>query len=259
MKKNVILGGILTALLSLGLSGNMEASQLAHYADMLAAHQCTIRYQNVTPGKRIHARDRVNLEWSYHMEAPAEYANQKYDGVLVLHGENRFVQVDYGDYADYFLTKDGKDYHYMRDGSKKKGKILGPGGGKDVRAKAHNTAKDLLNGESFGTEQVSRLFTAMLPANKKPMGFPDYHFVDEGNLPSGLHYEDYRSSDASGLEAIRYYFKDGNLVKIASASYTRRANGDLDGQKCILNVQEFSGEPDETVLTLPKNLKAKEE
>lgn len=97
----------------------------------------------------------------------------------------------------------------------------------------------------------------MLPAKDKPEGMPSYAFVDDGTLDSGLSFEDYRASSAQGLEAIRYYFKDGQLTKIASVSYTRNDKGELVGWKCVLKIDEFSGQPDETLLSLPQGIKAK--
>lgn len=254
MQKSKWLAGALSAALLVGLSTGADAAQLDRYSAMLAAHQCTIRYENVTPGERMHTRDSVQLDWTYRLQEPPEYVNQKYSGTIVLAGERRFLDIDYGSYAKSVLTKDGKNYLFSRTVKKDKVKYTGTDG-KSVRPTDYDLEGALVEGEDFGPENVSRLFSAMLPADKKPLGLPDYHYVGEGSLAGGLHYEDYRTSNASGLEAVRYYFSSGNLVKIAAASYARRPDGNLDSRKCVLKINEFTDVPDETVLTLPSSLK----
>ena len=56
---------------------------------------------------------------------------------------------------------------------------------------------------------------------------------------------------------IRHYFKDRQLTKISSVSYTRNDKGDRVGWKVVLNIYKFSVQPDETLLSLPQGIKAK--
>ena len=261
MRKSKIVRAALVGLAALGIAlPSAAAHQLDRYSNMLSERNCTIRYENITPGELVHARGLVSMEYGYQSKQPQRFVNQPYHGTVVLKGTESYIDVDYGDYGSSHLRK-GKDvYRFARTVSKKK-KItyLDSNGAKarELAAKPYREEKDLLYGEDFGTKSVSHLLTAMLPAKDKPEGMPSYAFVDDGTLDSGLSFEDYRASSARGLEAIRYYFKDGQLTKIASVSYTRNDKGELVGWKCVLKIDEFSGQPDETLLSLPQGIKAK--
>lgn len=242
--------------------GTASAAKISAYSNMLAGRSCTIRYENITPAVRIHNWDSVHLGFAP-MEIPPLYASQGYKGILVLRGDESYVEINYEDagYAKCALRKKDEVYQFSRQTKgKNRDKIeyQSKEGKNKVSAEDFDIESALVYGESFGPADVSRLLAVMLPASKKPAGMPDYQYVGSGSLPGGLSYEDYRTAgDDSGLEAVRYYFQGNALVKIAAASYYRKPDGNFDGRKCVLKIEEFSNLPDGKALVLPENLEDK--
>lgn len=263
MRKNKWIGmfvaGAVVACMSFGTA---SAAKISSYGNLLAGRNCTIRYENITPAVRIHNRDSVNLGFAP-MEIPPLYVSQSYKGILVLRGDESYVEINYENagYAKCALRKKDEVYQFARQTKGKnhdKVEYQSKEGKNKVVAEDFDIVSTLVYGESFGPVDVSRLLTVMLPANKKPAGMPDYRYVGSGNLENGLSYEDYRTEGSeSGLEAVRYYFQGNTLVKIAAASYFRKPDGGLDGRKCVLKIEEFSNLPDGKMLVLPEGLEDK--
>ena len=102
------------------------------------------------------------------------------------------------------------------------------------------------------------MLNACLPNSRKGAGITTYTKVGEGWLDNGLNYIDYRSDGAGSFEAIRYYFKDWTLVKIASGMYFLNSNGEIiDGKRNIIHITEFKPVAEENYLKLPEGLKVK--
>ena len=233
-----------------------SAARTDAYRDMLAKHSCTVKYENITPAERIHNRDKVSLTESLgRMKTPELYANQPYQGVLVLNGDDKYVEVRYPDTVQCELTKGEDVYRYQGDIKKASVKYHSNAGKNQVSADPVDQESQLLYGENFGPADVSQLFSVMLTPEQKPAGMPYYYYVNGGSLENGLTYEDYRADYDNGLGAVRYYFQGNQLVKIAAAKYQRRADGSLDGQKCILKINEFSATPEASYLNLPDGMK----
>lgn len=191
------------------------------------------------------------------MVTAPQYVNLGYQGVLVLHGTDKYEEMNYEDYGKCRLTKGDKEYVFYRkkEKGKDKGKYSSSEGDNKVSAQPIDEEARLIYGESFCDGDVTRLFQLLLPAEQKPAGAPRYEFMGQGNLPDGQSYEDYRSTDDDMLEAVRFYFKDGGLLRIASMSYWQQKDGTWRGRKCIVKIESFSSLPDEKLLTLPKELK----
>lgn len=257
-RNNWIVAAVLGAF-TLCLPFNLaSAGKLDAYRNMLAQRNCTISYENITPAEREHNRDSSNLSSSFgRMYTPPIYTHKIYKGMVVMQGEDRYVETNYGDYSKCQLKKGSDVYNFRRDVKKGKEIWKSADGSSTVAASEFQPEKELLYGESFGTSDVSRLLGVMLPQDRIPAGQPVYNYVGAGNLPGGQSYEDYRASSAAGLEAVRYYFDGSKLVRIAAASYSRNGNGQLVGRKCILKIMDFSATPDSSKLSLPAGLKAK--
>lgn len=242
--------------------GTASAAKISAYGNLLAGRSCTVRYENITPAVRIHNWDTVHLGFAP-MEIPPLYVSQSYKGILVLRGNESYIEINYEDagYAKCALRKNDEVYRFARQtkGEKRdKVEYQSKEGKNKVSAEDFDIESTLVFGESFGPADVSRLFAVMLPANKKPAGMPDYQYVGSGSLEDGLSYEDYRTEGGeSGLEAVRYYFQGNTLVKIAAASYYRKPDGNFDGRKCVLKIEEFSNLPDGKTLVLPEGLEDK--
>lgn len=238
--------------------GTASAGKLDAYRNMLAQRNCTINYENITPAQWEHNRDSSDLTNSFgRMYTPARYTHKSYKGTVVMQGDNRYVETNYGDYSKCTLKKGAEVYDFRRESKKGKDAWKAANGSSMVEASEFQPERELLYGESFGTNDVSRLLGVMLPKERIPAGQPVYNYVGSGNLPSGQSYEDYRASSAAGLEAVRYYFDGSKLVRIAAASYSRNGEGQLVGRKCILKITDFSSTPDSSKLNLPAGLKAK--
>ena len=112
----------------------------------------------------------------------------------------------------------------------------------------------------FGDLAVGRLITALLPGDKKPLGSVVYQKVKTGKDSDGLEYADFKASNISEvnsdvfLDVIRYYFKDGQLVKIYAGRYSRDDQGKVSGTRTIVNITEFIDAPQEELLKLPAGL-----
>ena len=243
--------GVVTLCLPLDTA---SAGKLDAYRNMLVDHNYTIRYENITPQEREHNRDVSNMVFG-RIDTPSTYVQKSYKGMIVSQGDKRYVEVDYGDDSRMSLRQESKVFSFKRLTKKDKAEYTALDGSKNVIVGKFHPENELIYGQSFGTDEVSRLLGAMLPASEVPAGRPSYQYVGAGSLADGLSYEDYRASSSEGLEAIRYYFEGAKLVRIASASYNRDANGSLVGHKCILKIEEFSSVPDAGKLALPANLK----
>ncbi len=255
----MLVAGAVTTCMTFGAA---SASKISAYGNMLASRSCTVRYENITPAVRIHNWDSVHLGFAP-MEIPPLYVSQSYKGILVLRGDESYAEINYEDagYAKCALRKKDEVYQFARQTKGKdhdKVEYHSKEGKNKVSAEDFDIESTLVYGESFGPADVSRLLAVMLPANKKPAGMPDYQYLGSGDLSDGLSYEDYRTAgDESGLEAVRYYFQGNTLVKIAAASYYQKPDGNYDGRKCVLKIEEFSNLPDGKVLVLPENLEDK--
>lgn len=259
MRRNKWMAAAVLGAFTLCLPFNMvSAGKLDAYRNMLAQRNCTISYENITPAEREHNRDSSNLSSTFgRMSTPPLYTHKSYKGMVVMQGEDRYVETNYGDYSKCQLKKGSDVYDFKREVKKGKETWKSLDGKSTVVASEFQPEKELLYGESFGTSDVSRLLGVMLSKDRIPAGQPVYNYVGAGKLSNGQSYEDYKASSAAGLEAVRYYFDGTKLVRIASASYSRNGAGQLVGRKCILKIMDFSGTPDSSKLSMPAGLKAK--
>ena len=259
MRNKFLTALCLAVLFSLASSSfALAAAKLDAYRQMMQSRECTIRFESVTPPERLHNKDKktISYEWDHDaMIAAPQYVNLGYQGVLVLHGADKYEEMNYEDYSKCRLTKGDKEYVFYRRKNKDKVKYSSSDGEGKISARTIDEEARLVYGESFCDGDVTRLFQLLLPADQKPAGAPQYEFVGQGNLPDGQSYEDYRCGDGGTLEAVRFYFADGALSRIASMSYWQQKDGTLKGRKCIVKVETFSSIPDEKLLTLPKDLK----
>ena len=175
--------------------GTASAAKIDAYGKLLASRSCTLRYENITPAVRIHNWDSVHLGFAP-MEIPPSYVSQSYKGILVLRGDDSYIEINYegkdADYAKCALRKKDEVFQFARTvKGKERDKIeyQSKEGKNKVSAEDFDIESTLVFGESFGPDDVSRLLAVMLPSNKKPAGMPDYQYVGSGSLPDGLSYE----------------------------------------------------------------------
>ena len=243
-----------------------EASNLDTYRNLLMRKTYTIKYQEITPQARATNKDRINLYGKNSMDTSTSelFVNKPARSILVCDGDDKYEEIGVGsnylasigmkDMATCRLQKGKEVFNFTRYYDKDKLVYRGAKKG-SVSAVNYNVLATLTQGDSFGTENMTRLLNAMLPDSRKPAGMPSFKFVGSGWLNNGLNYEDYRSDHNGMFEAVRYYFNGYTLVKIASATYYTNAKGELDGTRCIIKIDEFSPTPDKKYLSLPAGLK----
>lgn len=243
-----------------------EASNLDTYRNLLMRKTYTIKYKEITPQVRATNKDRINLYGKNSMDTGTSdlFVNKPTQSILVCDGDNKYEEIGIGNaylesagiksVATCRLQKGKEIFNYTRYYDKDKLVYSGAKKG-SVSAVDFNILAYLEQGDSFGTANMTRLLNAMLPNDNKAVGMPIFKYVGSGWLNSGLNYEDYRSDHNGMFEAVRYYFNGYTLVKIASATYYTNANGQLDGTRCIIKIDEFSPTPDKNYLSLPAGLK----
>ena len=259
------------AVLTLGISTALEASHLDTYRNLLVNRTYKIRYENITPPPRVTNRNKAPLfgKNGLSSEGNSLLRNRSRVGIITANGENKYEELagegPKGTFYSCHLTKNGEDFYFTKwqeDGQwqyagnvKDKDKVKVKKG--QVSAQAPNVLSELVSGENYGEEDLSRLLGAILPAAKRSADMPAYEAVGSGWLDNGLNYEDYSAETENGLNVIRYYFNQYTLVKIAEASYHQNADGTYSGRRCIIKIDEFSPTPDAALLRLPDGLEDK--
>lgn len=249
MKKFFPIALILSMLLSLISIGSstVEAAKIDRYREILLGNRYTIRCENLTPAPRVTNRTKMELYGKSGLAVDSNdfFVNRPVGNLIVSDGDDRYEEVGYEDFYQCRLIKNGENFFFTRYPSKDGVEYFGSKKGK-VAANPRNYMAELVNGESFGDENFSMLLNAVIDRS--------YVFVKDGALENGLSFEDFKH-DADGiLSAIRFYFDGERLTKIAFAVYGSDPNGRVRGAKCIVRIEEFRAEPDQTLLRLPNGL-----
>lgn len=255
MRNKWLVLGLLALSVSVVNLHSAEAGNIDTYKNLLMRNTYTIKYENITPAPRATNKDKVAL-YGYSGLAvdKADYLlNKQVSGIITANGKDKYEEVGDTIFKMCRLNKNGEDYIFTKYTKNDKWNFFGNKKGKVVAQKA-NVLASIVDGASYGDQDMSRVLNAILPASMKSPDMPSFEYVTSGWLNNGLNYEDYQSSHDGMLEAIRYYFNGYNLVKIAYARSYKGADGGVDGHKCIIKISEFSPTPDETLLKLPEGL-----
>ncbi len=247
---------LIVVLLIFMSSINAEAAKIDAYREILLGNSYTIRYDNLTPAPRVTNRDKVELygKSGLAVESNDYLLNKQKSGIITCAGNDKYEEVGNEDFYMCRLTKGGEDFFFTQ--YKKRGKVEYFGTKKNhVKANEKNYLAEIVEGQSYGDADMSRLLNAILPADDKSAAQVIYKFIKAGNLENNLSYEDYRADSGGVTEVVRYYFDGDKLVKISSASYYKNAEGKIDGRRCIIKINEFSTTPDKTLLNLPAGVK----
>lgn len=253
VKKCLSLFGMLASMIS--FDSCVEADNLDIYRKILISKNYTIRYENITPSPRITNKDRVELFGSSGMAVNQnDYLMNKIKrGIVISSGDDRYEEVGDGIFdmcrltkgnEIFLFTKYTKDNHMTYYGTKKN----------KVEANSRNYLAEIIEGQSYGDEDMSWLLNAMLTDDSKSADMPRYFHIKSGKLNNNLNYEDYKSDEKSTLSAIRYYFEGNKLTKISAVSYKKLSDGNVSGRKCIIKINEFSPTPNKNFLSLPVGL-----
>ena len=237
------------------VSCDVQAGNLDVYRNLLAKNTYTIRYENITPLPRITNRDKAPLYGSSGLAVnKADYlTNRQFTGIVVGNGADKYEEVSDGVIAMCRLLKNNESFIFTKQQSNGAFEFFGDKKG-TVKAVKRNILAEIFGGQSYGDSEMTKLLNAILPASAKSADAPQYQYVGSGTLGNGLNYEDYKANTDGKMEAVRYYFNGATLVKISSATCFRKQNGELDGYKCIVKINEFSPNPDMKLLKLPEGL-----
>lgn len=246
---------LIVALLMNFFSANVQAAKVDAYRELLMKNSYTIRYENITPPPRVTNADRVELygKSGLAVEGNDYLLNKPKHGIITCDARDKYEEVGEGDFYLCRLSKNAEDFFFTKYRRGDDWEYFGTRKNR-VEANAKNYLARLVEGESFGDADMSRLLNAILPDEVKSAQLARYKFIAAGNLTDGFSYEDYRADFDGTTEIVRYYFRGDTLTKIASASYKKKSDGKIDGRKCIIRIEEFSGNPDRSLLKLPEKL-----
>ncbi len=250
MKKILLVVGLIFL-----FAADAQASKLDAYRQMLISNSYTIRYENITPPPRVTNADKVELygKSGLAVEGNDYMLNKPKCGLITCEGQDKYEEVGEGDFYLCRLSKNVEEFFFTKYKHGNGWEYFGTRKNR-VEANAKNYLARLVEGESYGDADMSRLLNAILPANVKSAQQAEYKFIAEKNLSDGLTCEDYRADFDGATEIVRYYFKGNTLIKIASASYHKNADGKIDGRKCIIRIDTFSNSPDRMLLRLPEKV-----
>jgi len=234
----------------------VHAAKLDYYRNLLAKNSYTIRYENITPAPRVTNRDRVEIYGkSRTLTEESDYLlNRPKVGIITAQGQDKYEEVGDADFKICRLSKSGEDFFFTKY---KKGNGWEYFGSRKnhVRANEKNYLAEIVEGKSYGDADMSRLLNIILPNDSKSLEQGNSQPAGNGTLSDGTFFEDYKNVKDGVTEIVRYYFSGDKLIKISSASYYRDDSGKIEGRRCIIKIQEFSGSVQTNLLNLPEGLK----
>lgn len=235
---------------------SVEASNLDTYRNLLMKQTYTIRYVDITPEVRMTNKDKIPMYGRNTMDQSQScfLTNKQVEYLLVADGENKYEEMEAGDFKQCRLVKGDDTYVFVKHRNNGIEDIWGSKKGV-VSPMKRNLRAEAMAGASYGGSKMTRYLNAMLPNENKSKDMPVFNYVRTGWLSNGMNYEDYTSTNDGVFEAVRYYFDGYNLVKIAAVEYWTNSNGVMEGNKTIIKINEFSPTPDQTYLELPKGVK----
>lgn len=261
MKKIALVTALFAMLMGLQLA---SASNMDKYRDMLNNRSCTIKYEFIYQDERENYKDDMDLQVMKLNEKYAADAKKNFPGVIVLKDDDSYIEM--GEYNRHYceITKNGYVYPYQRLESEKEikyiGNVLGGGffGGGQNKVEGHpiNALSMIRYGKYYGNDEITEMMRVIRPETEALRPGKIYWLAGSATLPNGITCEDYQWAGANGdVDLIRYYFENGNMVKIASVHYVKLADGRVKGKHYVVKINEFSNVPDESYLNLPDKLK----
>ena len=242
-----------------------EAAKVDIYRNALINKSFTIKYEIITPPTRQTNKSATIRKESLFKSAELVDGHSeelKYSGIVVVSGNNRYLENSLGSCK---LVKDDKFFVFSYRIKNNKKQYHGDSTlfGTSKKVKALGGEQMLPYTDMFEEYNYNdALFAALgviIPTNRiiSTPQTPQYKFLGSGTLPNGLSYEDFSSVRNNIFYAARYYFDGNNLVKISVANCTEIDGKIVDYEKTVVAISEFSTTPDESYLSLPKELRDK--
>lgn len=284
--------GVVVTCLVLLASGMVEAGSLDKYRSILAGKYYTFKcysmiYNNLNnsvsnmadSGRNISFGLPENSYTSSSMIADAERITAEEQArvdkgdyvrmmdIIVMDGENRYTEM----LGNCKLISDGEVYtyrHYFMNGQE-----TYQGGHRSKRGYVHmdeiapsenywatnNFGKKLESPEDIadvGNPLLMKLLAVIYPVSTANVELPAYSFAASGQDKDGCLYEDYTGTQGGRQHVARCYFRNGELIKMAYASYPQGSNRSKDDvEKYSIEIKEFSPIPEWQYLSLPQTLK----
>lgn len=240
-----------------------NASNLDKYREMLNNRSCTIKYEFIYQDEREDYKNDMNLEMMKLENKSEQQLPQTFPGVIVLKGNSSYVEM--GKYAEHYceITKNGYVYPYKRYDTEKGVKYWGNRGygyfgGTPDKVEGHpiNALSIIRYGQYYGNDEITEMMRVIRPETEALRPGKIYWLAGSATLDNGIVCEDYQWAGADGaVDLIRYYFDNGNLIKIASVHYVKLSDGRIVGKHYVVKINEFSNVPDESYFNLPEKLK----
>ena len=78
-----------------------------------------------------------------------------------------------------------------------------------------------------------KMLAAIYPVSTVNVVVPEYSYVASGTTPDGYTYEDYSGVAEGRLHAVRCYFQDGDIIKMAYASFLQNSSTPKDSYEKV--------------------------
>ena len=271
--------GVAAALVLLQ-GGTASADSADNLQAALASGVYTIRYENVTPPNRSSApKEKTRLiqyGGGYNFEAESDFADpytayKVIEGIATSDGNNSYCEYsskledendsNSSEYANCTLTKGDETFNFKRvkesNGGIKYTSLKGKNKVEAVPAQYNQIGYKASN---FGNATMTALMNALMPNENKDPNEKVYLKVRTGFNAEGLEYADYKATytdsttgDGVFLDVIRYFFRDGKLVKIYAGQYSRKG-GVISGTRSIIDVTDFQTTAESSLLKLPAEI-----
>lgn len=251
----------------------VSADSMDNLIETLQSGSYTIRYENITPlSRRTSMKERAYVFDGKMFSEDSYMMHNIVSGIIASDGDNRYTETFATQtsgliYASCELKRGAEAFYFTRLEENGKVKYIGKVEGKNHQEKdekgkvsAIKARRNLTNGNSvsFGdSEDVIRVMSAIIPNSGKAENALVYEKVKTGTLANGLEYFDFKVSNLPEgviFDAIRYYFDNGTLVKIAAGQYFN-IDGRLDGARTIIKIIDFQPSADSKIFQLPDGLK----
>ncbi len=253
-----------------------EATKSDVYRDAFRNKSFTLKYEIITPP--VHKTNRSGVLKYGNILNPVVFTGNesiKYSGIIVVDGNNKYVETASKKDGDEKtaagickLTKNNEIFNFYWDIKKGNQRYYsnsaGLFGGKttSVRAEDGSTVdpyRAMFQEYNYGSPTLIKALFVIMPADKivEVPSMPKYKFFGSTTLDNGLTCEDYYSNSGDKFYVARYYFDGDKLIKIATASYTKRDGVIADYEKSVIGITEFSFTPEQKYLSLPEGLKDK--
>ena len=164
-----------------------------------------------------------------------------------INGEDFFIETVYA--QKFGKMNDAVSYYKIDEKLFQISRMIKNGKYKDF-GKQIAAVYEINNKKIYGSIQLKNIMDLLSDEE-------NYIRAGSGTNDEGLNYFDVKSkNDSDALKAIRFYFKDDKIARIAIAEYSRDSISDeMKGTRSIIEIEEFNSNPDDSYFKLPEKFK----